>query len=775
MNAPASIAASARKRIKASADEIRHSLKAIESGKPFNAEPDSERRNNVLIARAPEGRPAQRRALKDAGPEAIWGDTIDFVDVAFFERGRRAGRAVCRIVTRTGNALGTGFLISPRLILTNNHVIGSPSAADGVFAEFDYERDSDGSIKQTTRFNLDPRSGWMTCATDDLDYTVVAVGAKESGPGSLGSYGFLPLSSARDKHVLGDWVNIIQHPDGRFKEAVVRENQIVSRPKSGTVIHYVADTEPGSSGSPVLNVLFEVVALHHWGGPHRELVDEKGVRVPRTVNEGIRASAITIDMGTRKTTSGTVGHDAIEEALMLGVAGDRTSTKPSTGTASTHEETVTSGTRDDSPTHSVSPDGTVTWKIPLSVSVRLGALPEKTAAGTSVERKPAAKPRAEAKMEIDTDYARRTGYDEGFLGVSVPLPALSAAQKKVAARNARAKKGDNPYELAYEHFSAIMNGNRRLAFFTATNIDGADAKNVNRTSGVISDPDDDEEESLAEGSEQWFQDERIGADEQTPSDFFSGQTTFDQDGNRITNRRSGDHMNRMFQQGHLTRRQDPLWGNDDTVLRAHADTFHVTNRAPQVGYFNMGAFKRDLAEGKHPGGTLHWRALEDFVLNNARADKKRVSVFTGPVFDDKKDYLWSRGRDDMKGFRAPREYWKIVLRVEQSRLAATALLIDQSPLIDFLPEMMELPAAEATRVAFEKVKRYHCSVAEIERRTGLDFGNAVRKADTFRGKPNAGDARLVENVGDVEIGPKGVPMGKKHRSRRRNTKSSRAG
>ena len=68
------------------------------------------------------------------------------------------------------------------------------------------------------------------------------------------------------------------------------------------------------------------------------------------------------------------------------------------------------------------------------------------------------------------------------------------------------------------------------------------------------------------------------------------------------------------------------------IRRANTDTFHVTNRAPQIGYFNMGTRHKAEAKPKfHPGGDLHWRALEEFVLANARADKQRVTVFTGPV------------------------------------------------------------------------------------------------------------------------------------------------
>lgn len=234
----------------------------------------------------------------------------------------------------------------------------------------------------------------------------------------------------------------------------------------------------------------------------------------------------------------------------------------------------------------------------------------------------------------------------------------------------------------------------------------------------------------------------------------------------ITNKQKADHRNRMFQQGHLTRRQDPLWGkSEDVVLRAHTDTFHVTNRAPQVGFFNMGTNKRESAEGG--SGALHWRALEDYALVNARADRARVTVFTGPMFDDKKDYPWSRGVDGMQGFKVPREYWKIVMLIEEGELRATALVIDQTPLIDHLPELFDVSDSEADRVAFGKVKKYHYSIEKLARRVGIDFGDAVIAADTY--KPGAGGEskrREVQSLADIIPSPraKGRPKGNRHQS-----------
>ena len=298
MNAPPRIAQAASKRVKDSEPEIRKSVAAIANGLPGNAEPDKARREQVYQVRTGCTLEDARRAVAkpNEGAERIFGKTVDFVDVAFFERGRRAARAVARIITRDGAALGTGFMISPRLLMTNNHVIGSKTEADGLWAEFDYERDIAGTAVKVSRFAFDHASCFLTNSQDDLDYTVIALGARSIGEKELDNFGYIPVSNARNKHQLGDFVNIIQHPDGRMKEAVLRENQLVAR--NGTTVHYLADTEPGSSGSPVLNVQFALVALHHWGTPHRELTDESGKLIPKSVNEGIRASSIYGDLTT---------------------------------------------------------------------------------------------------------------------------------------------------------------------------------------------------------------------------------------------------------------------------------------------------------------------------------------------------------------------------------------------------------------------------------------------------------------------------------------------
>src|SRR5262245_58899747 len=81
-----------------------------------------------------------------------------------------------------------------------------------------------------------------------------------------------------------------------------------------------------------------------------------------------------------------------------------------------------------------------------------------------------------------------------------------------------------------------------------------------------------------------------------------------------------------------------------------------------------------------------------------------------------------------------RLFWKILVRVEQGQLLATAILADQSPL---LPQSLPENFGEDFSEDFDdtaRIAEYQTTVAEIERLTGLDFGD-LRNHDTFQPGP----------------------------------------
>src|SRR5262249_927949 len=150
---------------------------------------------------------------------------------------------------------------------------------------------------------------------DGLDYTLVAVGDRASGTKRLDEFGYLPLSDASDKHMLGEFANVVQHPEGRLKQIVLRNNNLVPPDQTTQVLRYLADTQPGSSGSPVLNNEWEPIALHHWAGPHLETVSVSGRKLRVEVNEGIRISAIVKALRSGVGVRDGRTRDAVAEAL----------------------------------------------------------------------------------------------------------------------------------------------------------------------------------------------------------------------------------------------------------------------------------------------------------------------------------------------------------------------------------------------------------------------------------------------------------------------------
>ncbi|EFC85918.1 serine protease [Parafrankia sp. EUN1f] len=224
----------------------------------------------------------------------------DFLPGRWLRLGAAAAEAVARVEVPAG--FGTGFLVSPWLLLTNNHVVPDVATAENAQVMFRYRNDADDQRTQSVRHTLEPRRCFVTAAVTDLDFTLVAVTSTGDGapPGSV--FGWLPAIGAQGKILEGRPVNIVGHPQGRPREISVRSNLLLAV-ESTTRLTYQADTDRGSSGSPVLNDEWELVALHQRGGG---LIDGRPVG-----NEGIRISAIVEKVRTiARAVPKTAGVDA---------------------------------------------------------------------------------------------------------------------------------------------------------------------------------------------------------------------------------------------------------------------------------------------------------------------------------------------------------------------------------------------------------------------------------------------------------------------------------
>jgi V8-like Glu-specific endopeptidase len=163
-----------------------------------------------------------------------------------------AANAVVHLKTPT--SLGTGFAIAPNLVMTNNHVIASREEAERTEYTFNYQLDLNG--KESSTKTVLALAGGAFHTNAELDYTVVSL---KDVPDL-----FHPLVLKSQLMRRDDRVTIIQHPGGHLKKISMQNNFVAYADTN--VVQYTTSTLPGSSGSPVFDDEFNVIAIHHSGG-----------------------------------------------------------------------------------------------------------------------------------------------------------------------------------------------------------------------------------------------------------------------------------------------------------------------------------------------------------------------------------------------------------------------------------------------------------------------------------------------------------------------------
>ena len=201
----------------------------------------------------------------------------NFQDVAIIKKLARNSLSICRVCIRNSygpSGYGTGFLIAPEILITNNHVLPDPETAKYSLAQFNYEIDESGRMLDPVSFKLNPEKFFLTSTyepiNDDplsgLDFTLVAVDSLSDDSIPLEQFGFIRLDCNLGKIIEGENCVVIQHPNGDYKKVVLKDIRMITL--TDNCLIYESDTLPGSSGSVVIGLgTGEVVALHHSSIP----------------------------------------------------------------------------------------------------------------------------------------------------------------------------------------------------------------------------------------------------------------------------------------------------------------------------------------------------------------------------------------------------------------------------------------------------------------------------------------------------------------------------
>ena len=222
--------------------------------------------------------PNDIKVIDETGFEKIIGrNGLRRID--WLQLGLDKSRSVCKVHSSKGD-IGSGFLVEGGYLFTNNHVIGSPSVAQFSQIEMGY----DDPNKKSVFYDLD-HTEFLTSDSNYLDYTKVKV--KDNPDAPLSQWGHLTLKGVAPEKDAA--LIIVQHPRGRRKELAFSDGYTSILDHK---LHYRVTTEPGSSGSPVFDINWEVIAIHHAGGHLPVSLDGKSGEV----NEGILFKYILDDL-----------------------------------------------------------------------------------------------------------------------------------------------------------------------------------------------------------------------------------------------------------------------------------------------------------------------------------------------------------------------------------------------------------------------------------------------------------------------------------------------
>lgn len=623
---------------------------------------------------------------------------------------RKVGRIV---IIEDGKKTGyaTGFMVSPRLLLTNWHVFRNKGVAEESEVHFFYEYDAQGYPTNPIIFKFDT-AGFFNNPT--LDYCFVAVQpADVTGKMTLDSIGYLYLDKTLGKlgNVNVEKLNIIHHPQGDYKQISIRENTFAGIER--TKISYTTDTAPGSSGSPVFNDQWQVVGLHHksiakMSPDGKDYLDEANNVIPvrdgkidasRIVwirNEGIRISVILSHVTQRFPANDWIAGLAVPPS-------------PEKLTFTINDRTPAVATKAESALP-VDSDGNINIRVPISAlrpeqSIQISVSSKGVVTGgdakpplplSSETADPLMLEVAKIQKEQKVNFSECKGYDPTFLGVEIPLPQPGKAIQKQIAR----LQGSTT-ELKYFKHSVIFNALTRMPLISAVNVEGDPTKRRDNS----------------KRSDDWLRDSRIDIECQLDDKFYAKSN---------------------FDKGHMSRFEDANWDNtENEALRNGIYTCFYTNACPQVG---------DLNRSGGLWGKLEKAVLEKGIKKQA-AEQARMTVFNGPIFNEEKDRIF-------KGVRIPMEFFKIVLWLtDDDKLKATAFRLSQEALVDDIrfDESMRIDEEALDIDKDVAFKHYQCSIKRLGQLTNIDFG-PLKQYDTFTASNASGDEEcLIDAVESIVL------------------------
>ncbi|MET0251981.1 MAG: DNA/RNA non-specific endonuclease [Novosphingobium sp.] len=593
---------------------------------------------------------------------------------------------------------GTGFVVGKGLVMTNRHVaqifaegLGQRGLRflPGLGAGIDFLRERGRNDSQPFAVAkvvmIHPFWDMALLKVDGLDghppLTLSSIAPPPRGNRRIAVIGYPAFDPRNDAavqdQVFGRVYNVKRFQPGLF----TAPRDVASFGKKVPAACHDSSTLGGNSGSVVLDAQTGQVIGLHFAGVYKD----SNFAVPASalgMDGRVIDAGVQIEGGGRRASGAWDQWWARSEAQEQPVAGDGSAAGNDGDQGSV---SAGAGTPPPAPPPPAPPPppvssraGSTVFTIPLRIEVSLG---DGGGEAGAVAIAPAvAAEEALVEPQHDDVEVERAGYQADFLGAEVPLPTPRRPREL-------ATLDDGGWLVPYHHFSLAMHKRRRLALFTAANVDARPAAKTPEPGRRYT------RDALgglgANDQEKWFSDPRLRGTEQLPDKFFTKDRG-------------------SFDKGHIVRREDVAWGATYAeVQAANGDTFFTTNCSPQVAKFNR---------SNHAD---NWGALEDLVAKQGRTE--RYCLFAGPVLKDSDRIFAGTDERGAADVRIPQAYWKVVVAHTGGKLQVYAFVLKQD-LSDTDLEF-SVPA---------QWKRQQVSLKALEDELGsLDFADELHAADRF--------------------------------------------
>jgi hypothetical protein len=296
-------------------DSYARQLREIWGGSPLGGPTCADRLSGIIarfvagsqgrVTVAPSQIPQLQSAL--ASTEGAKGLEKNFLgessfDVDSIRRLLKAFASIGCIMSNIGERLGTGFLVRGSwlkgsygdglVFVTNAHVISDTVAKaippNKARVTFELEeavggKRSEYSVSEVLFTSAPGKIGVPNPHGDELDCTIVRLDRLPPTTAPLFANENLPLIEPLAKAFVAG------HPRGAGLQIALHDSRLLDIDDDDRLVHYRTPTDPGSSGSPVFNADWQVIALHHAGTSETPRLHGSGTY---EANEGVSMGAI---------------------------------------------------------------------------------------------------------------------------------------------------------------------------------------------------------------------------------------------------------------------------------------------------------------------------------------------------------------------------------------------------------------------------------------------------------------------------------------------------